>query len=326
MKIVLSSGHGLHIRGASHDDGLDEVDEARRVVPAMVEFLRVNGHEVVEYHDDVSTTQNENLHRITNFHNAQGAHDLDVSVHFNAYQWTDGGRGTEVLYVTQDVMAADIAAAIAYAGGLINRGAHKRTDLYFLNKTREPSVLIEVCFVDAAADVEQYQNNFDAICHAIADAIAPDLTNVETFPPVDVTGKVSWFGGASDMGVSPDEPLAFIHDEEDTDGDIFYAEQPPNTTGLARKLNSEGSFYVATRWDYDATPRDELLSKQALVSAGGKSVLAWPADWGPHTSTGRVADVSLAVLRELDIETDDTVTVVFPAPAHKKPKRTHKAP
>jgi hypothetical protein len=68
------------------------------------------------------------------------------------------------------------------------------------------------------------------------------------------------------------------------------------------------------------------LSKQALVSAGNKSVLAWPADWGPHTSTGRVADVSLAVLRELDIETDDTVTVVFPAPAHKKPKRTHKAP
>jgi len=326
MKIVISSGHGKHVRGASHPDGLDEVNEARRVVPKVVEFLQAGGHEVIEFHDDVSTTQDENLKRITKFHNAQGNHDLDVSVHFNAYQWTDGGRGTECLYVTQDVMATDIAAAISRAGGLINRGAHKRTDLYFLNKTYEPSVLIEVCFVDAAVDVEEYQDKFVAICAAIADAIAPDQGNVENYPAVDITGKVSWFGGASDMGVDADEPLAFIHNEADTDGDIFYEEQPPGTSGLARKLNSEGSYYVATRWDYDVTPRDELLSKQALITAGSKSVLAWPADWGPHTSTGRVADVSLAVLRELDIETDDTVTVVFPAPAHKKPKRTHKAP
>jgi len=144
MKIVISSGHGKHVRGASHPDGLDEVNEARRVVPKVVEFLQAGGHEVIEYHDDVSTTQDENLKRITKFHNAQGNHDLDVSVHFNAYQWTDGGRGTEVLYVTQDVMATDIAAAISRAGGLINRGAHKRTDLYFLNKTYEPSVLRSV--------------------------------------------------------------------------------------------------------------------------------------------------------------------------------------
>jgi hypothetical protein len=328
LKIVISSGHGLHIRGASHPDGMDEVNEARRVVPAVVKFLQGSGHEVVEYHDDVSTTQDENLKRIVNFHNAQGAHDLDVSVHFNAYSWTDGGRGTECLYVTQDELAADIAAAISRAGGLINRGAHKRTDLYFLNKTYEPSVLIEVAFVDAAMDVEQYNNKFDVICQAIAGAIAPDLTASVDHPPVDITGKVSWFGGPTDEGVDADEPLAFIHDIDDTKGDIFLDEQPPHTTGLARRLDSEGSYYVATRWDYDVTPHKELLTKRALISAGDKSVLAWPADWGPHSSTARCADVSLRVMKDLGLQTDDTVRVVFPAPEHrsKKPKQTHKAP
>ena len=44
MKAVISSGHGLKIRGASYTDpdgwGLDEVDEARRVVAALAQALR----------------------------------------------------------------------------------------------------------------------------------------------------------------------------------------------------------------------------------------------------------------------------------------------
>ena len=55
---------------------------------------------VKTYHDDVSHSQNENLNRITDFHNAQ-VRDLDVSVHFNAYVETSDPRGVEVLYVTQ---------------------------------------------------------------------------------------------------------------------------------------------------------------------------------------------------------------------------------
>src|SRR5215471_15760839 len=156
MKIVISSGHGLKVRGAS---GLiDEVDEARRVVPEVVKYLRQLGHEVAEFHDDTSESQDENLETIVHFHNSQ-ERNLDVSVHFNAYTPTKGGRGTEVLYVTQQSLAAKVSSAISEAGGLINRGAHKRSDLYFLNCTDEPAILIEVCFVDAAADVENYKLN-----------------------------------------------------------------------------------------------------------------------------------------------------------------------
>src|SRR6516164_2459574 len=139
MRVVISSGHGKYVRGAS---GLiDEVDEARKVVEEVSKWLAAGGHEVVVFHDDTSTSQNENLNTIVNFHNSQ-TRDLDISVHFNAYVPTDGGRGSEVLYITQDALAAEVSRQISAASGLINRGAHKRSDLYFLNGTEEPSVLI----------------------------------------------------------------------------------------------------------------------------------------------------------------------------------------
>ena len=92
-------------------------------------------------------TQSENLHCITDFHNDQDR-QLDISVHFNAFEQTDEPRGTEVLYVTQADLAGALSAAISEGGELINRGGKHRSDLHFLNATDQPSVLLEVCFVD----------------------------------------------------------------------------------------------------------------------------------------------------------------------------------
>jgi len=169
--VVISSGHGLKIRGAS--GVLDEVNEARRVVPEVAKRLKAIGCTVVEFHDNTSTTQDQNLKTIVNFHNSQ-KRDLDCSVHFNAYQSTDKPMGTECLYVTQQDLAQRVAWAIADAGHLIDRGAKKRTNLYFLNNTQKPAILIEVCFVDSMKDAELYNANFDAICLGIAQAIAPE--------------------------------------------------------------------------------------------------------------------------------------------------------
>src|SRR6516164_3930858 len=239
MKIVISPGHGKYVRGAS---GLiDEVDEARKVVAEVAQFLKLNGHEVVEFHDDTSTTQSDNLNTIVDFHNSQ-SRNIDVSVHFNAYMPTDGGRGTEVLYLTQKDLAAQVSAAIAEAGGLINRGAHKRSDLYFLNGTTEPAILIEVCFVDAAADVEAYQAKFDPICLALASALVDlDVNVAEGSERLWASGKVSWFGGPEDMGVSPSEGLAFLYDVDDKPH-LFLKSQPAGTTGLARRLDPKTSY------------------------------------------------------------------------------------
>src|SRR5436190_18916316 len=105
MNIVISSGHGKYIRGAS--GYLDEVDEARLVVEQVATYLRSVNINVKTFHDDISDDQSENLNRIVNYHNAQ-SRDLDVSVHFNAYQTTSSPMGCECLYVTQQLLAAEV--------------------------------------------------------------------------------------------------------------------------------------------------------------------------------------------------------------------------
>jgi N-acetylmuramoyl-L-alanine amidase len=167
--IAISSGHSTKCQGA--DSILNEVQEATRVVDRVAEELTRRGVRVMVFHDTTSTSQNENLNRITDWHNDQDR-DLDISVHFNAHL-EDGATttkpvGTEVLYVTQADLAADLSVAIADAGDFIDRGAKKNTGLFFLNNTDQPAVLIEVCFVDSSADVELYEDGFDEICEAIA--------------------------------------------------------------------------------------------------------------------------------------------------------------
>lgn len=176
-RVVISSGHGKLVRGAS--GVLDEVDEARKVVDRVAEELRERGVNVAVFHDDTSTSQSQNLNAITTYHNQQ-TRDLDISVHFNAYVETSKPMGTEVLYVTQLDLADQMSAAIA-ANGFIDRGPKKRTDLAFLNNTDEPAILLEVCFVDSEADASVYRAKFSAICDSIAGVIGGAET---TEPPV----------------------------------------------------------------------------------------------------------------------------------------------
>jgi len=180
--IVISSGHGKYVRGAH--GVLDEVDEARLVVKAVADRLKARGVDVTVFHDDLSKTQNENLHRIVDFHNDQDR-ALDVSVHFNAFEQTDKKMGTEVLWITQSALAGQVSAAIAKAGGFIDRGGKKRTDLFFLNNTEMPSILIETCFVDSTADAAAYELKFDQICEAIATTLGGPSYEI-ALPPSEI--------------------------------------------------------------------------------------------------------------------------------------------
>lgn len=162
-RIIISSGHGKYVRGAS--GYMDEVDEARLVVEQLARELDV-WVDVLTFHDDVSTSQNENLNRIVDFHN-EYVRDLDVSVHFNAFETTSNPMGTEVLYVSQAKLAEQVSDAIASVG-FINRGPKQRTDLFFLNQTSEPAILIEVCFCDSETDTDIYRQWFTTICAEIA--------------------------------------------------------------------------------------------------------------------------------------------------------------
>ena len=127
-------------------------------------------------------------------------------------------------------------------------------------------------------------------------------------------GRVSWFGGPEDYasgGVSENEGLAFIY-EVSTAPRLFLGGA---TEALARNLNSSVPF-IACRWDYDVYPKSMLASMDhvalVLAPSTGRAFRAWPADWGPHEDTGRVADISLGLMEYLGIETDDEVEVTFP--------------
>ena len=153
--------------------------------------------------------------------------------------------------------------------------------------------------------IEQRQNRNEQQINRIVDTLTKN--NMTT-----LTGKVSWFGGPEDTGVSPNEGLAFIYDVEDAPW-LFLPEQPPGTSGLARRLDPS-IHYIACRWDYDQTPKSMLpgMVVQVRSTRTGQVFKAFPADWGPHVDTDRVADISPGLMEALGIQTDDEVEVYFP--------------
>src|SRR4029450_8225455 len=130
----------------------------------------------------------------------------------------------------------DMATAIADAGELIDRGPKYTSSLYFLNHTEKPAILLEICFGDSQADCDAYQENFRAICAAIAEQFgagdsvpAPEPPEPDDDALVHVTGSCSWFGGPDDDGVSPSEGLAFLYGGSDAP-DLFLPNPPPGPT------------------------------------------------------------------------------------------------
>lgn len=179
-KIAMSSGHSKQCQGAVGI--INELEENIKVVDRVAALIKDGGGGCVTFHS-TGKTQSEVLNQQTKWHNSQ-SRDLDVQIHFNAYQATDKAMGTECLYVTQSSLAAQVSSAIASAGGFINRGAKYRSDLSFLNTTNKPAILVEVCFVDSVADCDLYAANFEQICYAIAYTIIPGL-EIPGQPPTE---------------------------------------------------------------------------------------------------------------------------------------------
>jgi len=302
---------------------MDEVDEARKITDETAARLRMLGVDTEVFHDNTSRDQSTNLSTIVNWHNAQGDHDYDLSVHLNCY---DGNaHGCEVLFVSDagEQLAWDIVDAICAVSGLTNRGAKYRSDLKFLNSTREVSALLEISFCDNPSDCNIVRSRFVDICSAIASAVAGE-DHGEPIPPdppgtddgilFNTIGTCSTFGGPDDSGVASDEGLAMWYEPTECPW-LMLEKQPPGTTGMARRLDSS-VFYVACRWDYDVTPKEMLRGPQmAMVTNADTGVqrLAHIADWGPHEAeTGRAADLSPGLADSLGVSTDDEVTVVYP--------------
>lgn len=135
-------------------------------------------------------------------------------------------------------------------------------------------------------------------------------------PWLTMTGKISCFGGPEDAGVKPDEGVALVTPAIfPAYKKLFLADQPPGTTGLARRLDPR-AFYCAMRWEYIITPKALLRASWVKITNAATQMVAHgiPVDWGPHSATGRLIDVSPGLMRALQAKTDDTVIVTLQVP------------
>lgn len=170
-EIELHPGHWKHT-GSGANGILNEVTEARNVTKRVYEILKASKIPCTYFEDNTSTNQRDNLSMLVNHHN-QDTNGLVTSIHFNSSgATTSKGIGVEVLYRTQKELAINLSKAISDASGLINRGAKYRDNLAVLNNSKEPAIIIEVCFVNSVVDAAIYRRDFEKICDAIANQLA----------------------------------------------------------------------------------------------------------------------------------------------------------
>lgn len=179
MKINVHAGHnpsGKIACGAS--DLLDESNQNRKVCKELIRLLKKKGFKVYDCTVNNGTSQLDVLRKIVANCNSHDV-DLDISIHFNSGRSDKHGDGKtggcEVLltekkgskYINADCICKEIAKL-----GFTNRGVKVEDNLYFLNKTKAPAILIECCFVDDLDDYNLYKKgNYKAMAKAIFDGI-----------------------------------------------------------------------------------------------------------------------------------------------------------
>ncbi len=178
-KVTVHAGHnpsGKIACGAS--DLLDESTEARYITRKVIKMLRKNGIKAVNCTVNNGACQNDVLYKICNKCNAVADADMHISIHFNSGRNDRAGDGktggTEVL-LTQNVGdKGDIARRICNQMsklGFTNRGVKVTSSLYFLNHTKAPALLVEVCFVDDMDDFMLYKADRIDVAEAIVKAV-----------------------------------------------------------------------------------------------------------------------------------------------------------
>ena len=180
-KIMLDAGHGGTDPGAVYG-GRQEKDDNLRLAMAVGNILSQNGIDVVYTRtDDVYQSPIEKA-RLAN---ASGA-DYFISFHRNSSPEPNQYSGVETLVYNQSgrklTMAQNINRALENIG-FKNLGVKSRPGLVVLRRTRMPALLIETGFINTPEDNERFDENFNEIARAIADAI---LTTLDIHP--DSTG------------------------------------------------------------------------------------------------------------------------------------------
>ena len=157
--------------------GIRREDDLNRLVGnALISKLRERGINVVNCTPNTAKSLNDSLYQRVITANNCGA-TLFVSIHHNA---CPGGYGAEVLCIKnnyQDGLSTKVGEAILKelaSLGLRNRGVKDRRDLYVINITSMPALIVECAFVDSSLDMANYNPEktataiYKGICTALA--------------------------------------------------------------------------------------------------------------------------------------------------------------
>lgn len=168
IKIAINAGHTIKGKGKGAVGYINESEETRKVVAALVPLLEAKGHKVINATVDTATTQNAYLRKSVEIANKAKA-DLYVSIHFNA----GGGKGCEVYtWKGEKVKQAVNVCENLSREGFRNRGVKNGSNFYVIRNTTMTAILIEVCFVDSKTDFDLYKKiGVAKIAKAIADGI-----------------------------------------------------------------------------------------------------------------------------------------------------------
>jgi len=125
-----------------------------------------------------------------------------------------------------------------------------------------------------------------------------------------VLGKVSHFGGPSDRGVTSSETGTITGEH------LRSLNNPMRPSSSQIRSRPADFYYVAMRWDYRPHGRTFWRRAKILVVApSGRAVVVRPVDWGPHTRTRRIIDLSPQAVRDLGLRTDQQAYVAFADPS-----------
>ena len=170
---------------------LDESKENRLVKNELIKYLRQYGNTVYDCTEDNGTSQMDVLKKIVAKCNAHTV-DFDFSLHLNSgrndYNGDGKQAGTEI-HISADnkgkrAVAQRILDRMKAIGFNTSRGIKIRNDLYVLNHTKAPAILIEICFVDDRDDYNQYMKvGYKAVAKAIAEGIMNRTINDGTTTP-----------------------------------------------------------------------------------------------------------------------------------------------
>lgn len=149
---------------------LSESTCARAIKDFLIVALKSGGYRCNDCTCNNGISQQDVLNKIINKCNSTAA-ECDISIHLNSFS-NETANGTECYIKTGDLRLKKLGELICKnlnGLGYKNRGVKESGKLAFLNRTKNPAILIEVCFVTNKADADKFN------AKTIADSIAAAL-------------------------------------------------------------------------------------------------------------------------------------------------------